>query len=100
MRNAHKKDKSKSYFRTEYLYAYSLAIAGLDSFLFSNSDPKPFSFETYCMRALCIFTFWLIIKMLTDKVAKKGYSYTIVATMISLGVTLILISLAFLVVLI
>jgi hypothetical protein len=89
--------KTRSYFRAEFLYIYSLVIAGFDSLLFSSSDPKPFSFETYCMRALVIFSFWLIVKTLTDKVAKKGYSYRNSAIMISIGVIMILFTFAYLI---
>ena len=89
--------KARGYFRTEFLYLYSLAIAGLDSIIFSSSDPNPFSFETYCMRTLSIFSFWLIVKTLTDKVAKKGYSYRNTAIMISIGAILILLVFAYLI---
>jgi hypothetical protein len=95
-----KEDKNRSYFRTESLYIYALVIAGLDSLLSANSDPQPFSFETYCMRALSIFSFWLIVKALTDKAAKKGYSYRISAILISIGFILILLTFAYFIVLI
>jgi hypothetical protein len=51
------------------------------------------------MRAVSIFSFWLIAKTLTDKVVKKGYPYPISATLISIGLILILIMFAQLIVL-
>jgi hypothetical protein len=83
--------RTRSYFGTELLFIYSLLIAGIDSLVSSSSDTQSFSFETYCMRALSVFSFWLIVKTLSGKVAKKGYSYRISAILISIGLILVLV---------
>jgi hypothetical protein len=46
------------------------------------------------MRTIVIFSFWLIAKTLTESVAKRGFSYRITATLISIGLVLILITFA------
>lgn len=65
----------KPYFTLPYVYLYSLLIAAADTFFSRNSDLDPFNFETFCMRTLVIFTFWLIIRLVAERAEQKGRSY-------------------------
>jgi hypothetical protein len=72
---------NKAYFTLPYIYLYSLILAALDSITSRNSDPDPYNFETFCMRALVIFTYWLVIRLVAERAERKGRSYK--ATMIA-----------------
>lgn len=73
--------RDKAYFTLPYVYLYSLIFAALDSFTSQSSDPDPYNFETFCMRALVIFTYWLIVRLVAERAERRGRSYK--ATMIS-----------------
>jgi hypothetical protein len=81
--------RNKAYFTLPYVYLYSLILAGLDSFASRNSDPDPYNFETFCMRALVIFTYWLVVRLVAERAERSGRSYR--ATMIA-AIFLILIA--------
>ena len=66
---------TKAYFTLPYVYLYSLILAALDSFTSRNSDPDPYNFETFCMRALVIFTYWLIVRLVAERAERSGRSY-------------------------
>jgi len=65
----------KNYFTLPYVYLYSLLLAALDSVVGLRSDPNPLRFETFSMRALVIFTYLLVIRLVAEKAEKNGYSY-------------------------
>ena len=71
----------KIHFTLPWIYLYSLILAAADSFTSRNSDPDPFNFETFCMRALVIFTFWLVVRLVAERAERSGRSYR--ATMIA-----------------
>ena len=72
---------NKAYFTLPFIYLYSLILAAADSFTSRNSDQDPFNFETFCMRAIVIFTYWLIIRLVAERAERLGRSYK--ATMIT-----------------
>ena len=71
----------KIHFTLPWIYLYSLILAAADSFTSRNSDPDPYNFETFCMRALVIFTFWLVVRLVAERAERSGRSYR--ATMIA-----------------
>ena len=73
--------RNKAYFTLPYVYLYSLILAALDSITSRNSDPDPYNFETFCMRALVIFTYWLVVRLVAERAERSGSSYK--ATMIA-----------------
>ena len=73
--------RNKAYFTLPYVYLYSLILAALDSITSRNSDPDPYNFETFCMRALVIFTYWLVVRLVAERAERSGRSYK--ATMIA-----------------
>jgi hypothetical protein len=73
--------RNKAYFTLPYVYLYSLILAALDSITSRNSDPDPYNFETFCMRALVIFTYWLVVRLVAERAERSGRSYR--ATMIA-----------------
>lgn len=85
----------KSYFTLPLIYLYSLTLAAADSFTSRNSDPDPYNFETFCMRALVIFTYWLIVRLVAEKAERLGHSYKIsmIATILGLPILAFLLSL-------
>jgi len=72
----------KTYFTLPWIYLYSLIFAAVDSFTSRNSDPDPYNFETFCMRALVIFTYWLIIRLVAERAERSGYSYKVAMIMV------------------
>ena len=73
--------RNKAYFTLPYVYLYSLILAALDSFTSRTSDADPYNFETFCMRALVIFTYWLVVRLVAERAERSGRSYK--ATMIA-----------------
>lgn len=65
----------KTYFTLPFIYLYSLILAAADSFTSRNSDQDPYNFETFCMRALVIFTYWLIVRLVAERAERAGRSY-------------------------
>jgi hypothetical protein len=63
------------YFTIGYVYLYSLILAALDSIASRNSDTEPYNFETFCMRALVIFTYWFVIRLVAERAERSGRSY-------------------------
>ena len=63
------------YFTLPLIYLYSLMIAAIDSFMGNLSAEDPFDFETFCMRALIVFTYWLIIRLVAERAELQGRSY-------------------------
>lgn len=66
---------TKKYFSLPYVFLYSLIIAGVDSLLGIVSSRDSFSFETYCMRAIVIFAYWLLIRLVAERAERRGHSY-------------------------
>ena len=87
--------RNKAYFTLPYVYLYSLILAGLDSFTSRNSDPDPYNFETFCMRALVIFTYWLVVRLVAERAERSGRSYktTMIAAIILIPIVASLLSL-------
>lgn len=67
----------KTYFTLPFIYLYSLILAAADSFTSRNSDQDPYNFETFCMRALVIFTYWLIVRLVAERAERLGHSYKV-----------------------
>jgi hypothetical protein len=65
----------KTYFTLPFIYLYSLILGAADSFTSRNSDQDPYNFETFCMRALVIFTYWLIVRLVAERAERAGRSY-------------------------
>ena len=65
----------RTYFTLPYIYLYSLILAALDSFVGRNSDLDPYNFETFCMRALFVFTYWLLVRLFAERAERFGRSY-------------------------
>lgn len=65
----------RTYFTLPYIYLYSLILAALDSFAGRNSGLDPYNFETFCMRALVIFTYCLIVRLVAERAERYGRSY-------------------------
>jgi hypothetical protein len=65
----------KKYFTLPFVYLYSLIFAAADSFASRNLDQEPYNFETFCMRALVIFTYWLIVRLIAERAERLGRSY-------------------------
>ena len=63
------------YFTLPLIYLYSLLIAAIDSLFGKISVEEPFDFETFCMRALIVFTYWLIIRLVAERAELQGRSY-------------------------
>ena len=78
----------KAYFTVPWIYLYSLILAAVDSFTSRNSDLDPYNFETFCMRALVIFTYWLVVRLVAEYAERKGRSYkiTMVTTIFALPI--------------
>ena len=86
---------NKAYFTLPHVFLYSLILAGLDSFTSRNSDPDPYNFETFCMRALVIFTYWLVVRLVAERAERSGRSYraTMIAAIFLIPITASLLSL-------
>lgn len=67
--------RNRACFTLPYIYFYSLILAALDSIISRNSDPDPYNFETFCMRALVIFTYWLVVRLVAERAERSGRSY-------------------------
>jgi hypothetical protein len=87
--------RNKAYFTLPYVYLYSLILAGLDSFTSRNSDPDSCNFETFCMRALVIFTYWLVVRLVAERAERSGRSYgaTMIAVIFLISIVASLLSL-------
>ena len=85
----------KTYFKLPWIYLYSLLLAAADSLTSRNSDQDSYNFETFCMRALVIFTYWLIVRLLAERAESLGRSYkaTMIAAIILIPILAILLSL-------
>ena len=85
----------KTYFTLPFVYLYSLILAAADSFASRNSDQDPYNFETFCMRALVIFTYWLIVRLIAERAERLGRSYkaTMIAAIILIPIVVSLFSL-------
>ena len=66
---------NRAYFTLPYVYLYSLILSALDSFMSRNSDQDPYNIETFCMRALVIFSYWLIVRLVAERAERSGRSY-------------------------
>ena len=56
---------------------YSLILAGIDSIIFDLDSRANFSFETYSMRAITIFSFWLLAKLSGDFARRHNRSFVL-----------------------
>jgi len=85
----------KTYFTLPWIYLYSLLLAAADSLLSLDLDQEPYNFETFCMRALVIFTYWLIVRLLAERAERLGRSYkaTMIAAIILIPIVASLLSL-------
>ena len=90
--------RNKAYFTLPYVYVYSLILAALDSFMSRNSDPDSYNFETFCMRALAIFSYWLVVRLVAERAERSGRSYkaTMILAIILIPIAACLLSLLFL----
>jgi hypothetical protein len=86
----------RTYFTLPYVYLYSLILAALDSFVNRNSDPDPYNFETFCMRALVIFTYWLMVRLVAERAERFGRSYKTYMFLTAGFIPIIVFGLAFL----
>ena len=88
----------KAYFTLPYVYFYSLGLAAIDSFISRKSDSDPYKFETFCMRALVIFTYWLMVRLVAERAERSGRSYKVasIIAILLIPIAAALISLFFL----
>lgn len=63
------------YFTTGYVYLYSLVLAGIDTVTLSKSKEDFIDFEVFSLRAIGLFSYWLIVKNLAGLAERRGYSY-------------------------
>ena len=68
---------NRAYFTLPFIYLYSLTLAAIDSFMSRNSDQDPYDFKTFCMRALVIFSYWLIVRLIAEGAERLGRSYKV-----------------------
>lgn len=65
------------YFTTGYIYVYSLVLAAIDTATISRKNEDLFDFEAFSLRAIGLFSYWLIVKNFAGSAERKGYSYKI-----------------------
>ena len=75
MQQAEPRRAGQKYFSIPLIYLYSLTLAAIDSLVFGPKSLNEFSFETFSMRALTIFTYWLIAKLSGDFAKKRDKSF-------------------------
>ena len=63
------------HFTTGYIYVYSLVIAAIDTLTISRNKDDLFDFEVFALRAVGLFSYWLIVKNLAGLAERNGYSY-------------------------
>ncbi len=81
-----KGDRLKSkYFTTGYIYVYCLVLAAIDTATFSRSKLDFFDFEVFTLRAVGLFSYWLVVKNLAGLAERKGYSYKLAMILSILG---------------
>jgi hypothetical protein len=63
-------------------------LAAIDSIIFDQNSRSNFSFETFSMRALTIFSFWLLAKLSGDFARKHNRSFVFGAVVgLSIAIT-------------
>ncbi len=77
------------YFTTGYIYCYSIVIAATDTLTLSRNRDELFDFEVFSLRAVGLFSYWLIVKNLAGFAERKGYSYTLAMVLGILGLPIL-----------
>ncbi len=75
MQQAETGNTGQKYFSIPLIYVYSLLLAAIDSVIFNPTPLDEFNFETFSMRTLTIFTYWLVAKLSGDFAKKRDKSF-------------------------